>query len=236
VTFAPAGVVASAVIDTFLPSMLPNLALWLDASNTASLPATTPVPTWSDVSGKGFHYTAAGALQPTREATGLNGKPCVRFDGTQMMTRNAFVAHVDSFLMCAVVRTDAGQPTTIRPWGALGDNSHVAAAQQTEGGPYYGWVFGGIAWIYADNAKVDVWDVMTVHRDGTNTTCRSLGVQLGGPDGTTPNPATNPSTIGGDAYGPKPKCRIAEYVVVDGAWTATNRDRLESYLKTKWGL
>jgi hypothetical protein len=66
----------------FNPRSLPNLQLWLPADriNQAN---NTAVATWSDQSGNGYDATqSTTAARPTFIASGLNGLPVVRFDGT----------------------------------------------------------------------------------------------------------------------------------------------------------
>ena len=66
----------------FNPRNLPNLQLWLDATRIAQADSTS-VATWSDQSGNGYDATQGGsAARPTFIASGLNGLPVVRFDGT----------------------------------------------------------------------------------------------------------------------------------------------------------
>jgi hypothetical protein len=66
----------------FTPTNLPDLKLWLPADriNQAN---NTAVATWSDQSGNGYDATqSTTAARPTYIASGLNGLPVVRFDGT----------------------------------------------------------------------------------------------------------------------------------------------------------
>jgi hypothetical protein len=68
----------------FSPLDLPNLALWLDAQDAATVSlAGTSVSQWSDKSGKGNHATqATGAAQPQYGISTINGKPCMDITGT----------------------------------------------------------------------------------------------------------------------------------------------------------
>jgi len=66
----------------FQPNTIPNMRLWLDATriNQAN---NTAVATWADQSGNGYDATqSTTAARPTYIASGLNGLPVVRFDGT----------------------------------------------------------------------------------------------------------------------------------------------------------
>ncbi len=67
----------------FNPKRIPNLALWLDASDTTTISATSgSVDTWSDKSGNGRNFTAVLTQRPTTGSATLNGHNVVRFDGS----------------------------------------------------------------------------------------------------------------------------------------------------------
>lgn len=73
---------ADVPVAATIPTDLANCVLWLDADDLG-LADNDPVPTWSDLSGNGNHVAqATGASQPTFKTNRLNGKPAVRFDGT----------------------------------------------------------------------------------------------------------------------------------------------------------
>lgn len=66
----------------FNPRNIPNLQLWLPADRINQADSTS-VATWSDQSGNGYDATQGNsAARPTYIASGLNGLPVVRFDGT----------------------------------------------------------------------------------------------------------------------------------------------------------
>lgn len=75
--------VSDYVADTTGPRTLTGLALWLDAGDISGVNAD-PVTNWYDNSGlAGRTFTQAAALEkPTLRTAQLNGKPVVRFDGT----------------------------------------------------------------------------------------------------------------------------------------------------------
>ena len=62
---------------------LANLAIWYDASDSASitLDGSNTVSQWSDKSGNGRHATALVNQRPTYLASGINGLPALRGDG-----------------------------------------------------------------------------------------------------------------------------------------------------------
>jgi hypothetical protein len=66
----------------FQPNTIPNMRLWLDATRI-NQSNNTAVATWADQSGNGYDATQGStAARPTFIASGLNGLPVVRFDGT----------------------------------------------------------------------------------------------------------------------------------------------------------
>ncbi len=85
------------VTQSFLPSMLPNLQVWLDASDQASLftdPTCTAQVTgsgdtigcWKDKSANNYRMVQNTAGErPTYTASAVNGNPILAFGGTQYM-------------------------------------------------------------------------------------------------------------------------------------------------------
>lgn len=58
-----------------------GMSLWLKADSLA-LSDGDPVSTWADESGNGYDATNTGTARPTFKTNILNGKPVIRFDGT----------------------------------------------------------------------------------------------------------------------------------------------------------
>ena len=83
--------------STFTADRYPNLKLWLDANDLATLDMgfdlnqtgqpvdSNKVGYWGDKSGTGHHakvYQSNNNYKPIYKATGMNGKPTVQFDGS----------------------------------------------------------------------------------------------------------------------------------------------------------
>ena len=69
------------------PNQFGGLALWLDASQLTGLVDGNAVASWTDMTGKGNHaIQATEANKPLYKTNILNGKPVVRFDGTDFLT------------------------------------------------------------------------------------------------------------------------------------------------------
>jgi hypothetical protein len=83
---------AMRVRGLFSPASLPGLAAWYDASDPATVlttvspdvPATNgqTVRRWVDKSGNGYHFNETNITnQPTLQAAGWNGGPCLQSEG-----------------------------------------------------------------------------------------------------------------------------------------------------------
>jgi hypothetical protein len=187
-----------------------------------------------DLSGRGRHMVP-GALPPRLDAT-KNGRPVMTFNGSSALRCNPYMINPPGdLLILAVVLTDS-TGTTQRVYASQGSNTHVGPSQWTEGALMYGWLIGGVTWGNAGTAKLNTWDVQTLQRSGGLMLTRSNGTQIGGTLGNTPLAATGYAWLGGDHSPNKVKCRIAEYIVIDGSWTTADRNKTESYLRTKWGI
>lgn len=67
------------------PTDVSGLKAWYDASSIAQAD-NSAVTSWTDSSGNGWTVTqATGAAQPTLQTAELNGKPVVRFDGSDFL-------------------------------------------------------------------------------------------------------------------------------------------------------
>jgi hypothetical protein len=99
----------------FNPKSINGLAAWYDASVASSITLNgSTVSQWSDLSGNGRHLIQGSAsLQPTYNATGLNGKGTLSTTGTQWMQASAFAASTSGdYTAFAVLKFDSltGQP------------------------------------------------------------------------------------------------------------------------------
>ena len=87
-----------AVQPDFKPTDISGLQLWLsadnvDGSNNSTLSDGNAVATWTDLSGNGRNATqATGANRPLFKTGIVNGKPVVRFDGTNDLLSSSWVA------------------------------------------------------------------------------------------------------------------------------------------------
>ena len=73
--------------DSFNPKTIPNLTLWLDATDTSTITLNAGnVSQWRDKSGNGRHASQGTAsAQPLYQPSGLNGRPTIRSDGGDVL-------------------------------------------------------------------------------------------------------------------------------------------------------
>jgi hypothetical protein len=84
--------------DTFDPSQISNLKLWLNASQGVTTDGTTPavdgdtIQQWNDLSASAANATqTTPASKPTYKTNILNGNPVIRFSGSQSMLTSSFL-------------------------------------------------------------------------------------------------------------------------------------------------
>jgi len=127
---------ALATCNQGYPSDFSGLVGWWDASarniNAGSPSNSDAVYDWLDLSCN--DYTASQSTpssRPTWIASAINGRPAVRFDGTDDSLAAADHTLTGAFTLFAVVRTDSltGSATAVHPvygqWDATGDERSV---------------------------------------------------------------------------------------------------------------
>lgn len=104
----------------FSPLALPNLKLWLKASNAASIvkDGSNFVSQWKDLSGNGNDFFASGSSTPLYEANAINGLGGITFDGNDdyMVTAsgNSLISTVLPATMVMVFKNN-GFPSNQNP-------------------------------------------------------------------------------------------------------------------------
>lgn len=234
------------------PAELPNLALWLDADDAATITLNgTTVSQWNDKSGNGRNVTqAVAANQPTYTATGLNGKPVLTFNGTNsFMTFQTAFGTVTEFNAVVVWRTNASGVGNFDYLYQIGDGSNALslnAASPTAGsfnGNYYGLTSATPATAF-DFSTPAVFNAAKIssHRIGTGT---AHNFWVNGSARTVPawsqSLNVNSSTSGLGRFINSNAHFLQGYIaemvfVTNTALSTADRERLEGYLAWKWGL
>lgn len=222
-------------------------SLWLDADDatTFSFGSGTRVSEWRDKTGNGRHFTqATSAVQPDRSGT-QNGKSAVIFNvsGTIYTLINAgYDWSASAFTVFAVADFNAGNFSAILGRSqvgslVLGTNAASAnfaisrigqassASNLTPTGTNADVVAYKSAGISGGNVTVDVYKNGTA--GSASLTLGSLGAGTRAQIGSSGADGALTDAFGSNGY-------ICEVIVYPSQLNDTDRNAVESYLKTKW--
>ena len=233
------------------PTDISGCQLWLDATQITGLSDGATVASWPDKSGNGYNATQeTGANKPLYKTNVLNGKPVLRFDGT------------DDYLSCGdVLDLGSNSMTLFVVW----KTNTLSATQGVVGKSYYGDKSGrygvyldltltGMSfmaqlkgtpavstrdWCYYSFSnssyltscqKIDnTAYANTGYENGVQKCSASIGSAYGGAD-------TTDSYLVGCYQGPHQFLNgdIAEVLQYNSALSDTDRQKVEAYLNWKW--
>ena len=201
-------------------------ALWLDASDTATITASSgSVSQWDDKSGNGRNVTqGTAAAQPTTGTRTLNGLNVVDFDGNDFLSRATFVT-TSTFFIFLVVDLDV----------TTGDRWIIATSAENVifgiGANQYRLIQGSNLYGGSPDTNPHVLRATFAATD----TVRVDGVQVA--SGNAGTATMGSFLLGGKSAVTAPiNGAIAEVIIVDGTLTAQQITDTETYLATKWGL
>jgi hypothetical protein len=226
-------------------------ALWLDAADVSTITLNgSTVSQWNDKSGNNRHVSqATTGQQPTWNATGLNSKPILTFDGSNDVLLNASVgaSGLSNVSIVSVFRQISGGASEDHQIniGQTGTTGKVRGFYREPSGTNL--QFGGWASIATSTLSLDVGG--THHIFGfANSALSGAGNMLLMKDGSTQTLTTSAAldtTLDGFSVGSLQGAAIstyysnisvAEIVVLYSTITTTDRQKLEGYLAHKWGL
>jgi hypothetical protein len=223
----------------FSPLDIPGLQLWLDASQIVGLNDGDPVTTWSDLSGNGYDATQATASKKPLYKTNIkNGRPCVLSDGVDDALYSSVVS-THPFTIYAVVYaaanvgadhsflTDGDSGGARRNVCTFGDGSVPNAAKMS--------IYNGAGPIYSANALTATWCVVAWVQNGASTKVYVNGTEeISGNSGTD---SINGLTLMNrytldvslDGY-------VGEFALYQGAHGTSDRQAIQNYLSSRWGI
>jgi hypothetical protein len=213
-------------------------ALWLDAEDTSTITLNgATVSQWADKSGNGRNAVqATAANQPTYNATGLNSKPSLSFDGNDSLS-GLWAAATASQATVAVVGTYGSSGTTqaMASIGIGSNNSGLGLGWNTMSA-----AFNTFLWAIGEATRSGFVATPLVHIGvlSPSSITQSLnGNTSSAAIGSTPTVATNYQVGGiGGTLLLQNGSRVSEVVILSSAASTDNRQRLEGYLAWKWGL
>lgn len=227
----------------FTPKSVPGLAAWWDANDTSTLTldGNGNVSSWADKSGNSVTASQGTANnRPTPTAAGLNGKQVLTFDGSNDSLAFTGTARTDeTVIVVARVNYVANQAHQIIGDASSGFGLNLTTRPSTDS-PLFAYVGGfsvgttAIRYAYPFGVAFGPSVVSMVRSassggqlltDGTSrgtcTASNSFAFARLGVIGTTTQPM--------NGY-------IAEVCIYSRALSTSERQRVERYLGTKWGI
>lgn len=124
----------------FLPSTIPDIVMWFDASDPFTITHTGgSVSQWNDKSSTGAHCTqTTGSLQPVTGTRTLNGKNALEWDGSAALTCNPTILNGGSGVTIFMAAKSDVIPSTDRTLFQFSGNSYIAARRNSTTGNLYG--------------------------------------------------------------------------------------------------
>ena len=231
---------SNVIFGAFSPTDISGLQLWLDAddSETITLNGST-VSQWDDKSGNGYNVSQGTAsYQPTYTASALNSKSVVSFDGSNDVLRNNSVTPVSgssSRTVFLVYNVTGGAGNGVFTLG----NTVNSSARQFVCTREIAIRCFGVTRVFTESNDGTTYMIVTYMLDGT--TGNDLAAFKNG-SALTVQSTTNGATTLNTAAGIEipndgvSGTNIAEILVYDSALSTSDRERVESYLSTKWGI
>jgi hypothetical protein len=215
-------------------------ALWFDADDSSTITIATGVSQWNDKSGNGRNATqATGVNQPLLISNELNGKPVVRFDGTNdsLIYDGTFFANTSYTINLVITRRSNKVDNFVMAGSSLNTNRNLIVTWTNNTTFRFSQYFNDLdVTVPAYTSPIpEIWGVnlntsvgRSIFKDGTlansNTTTTALieypGARLG-------NLSFSGFWYNGD---------IAEIVATRSVLSTDNRQKIEGYLAWKWGL
>jgi hypothetical protein len=244
------------------------LALWLDADDASGIVLNgSTVSQWWDKSGNGRNVAqTVAAEQPTYDATGLNGRPTLRFNsptaGRHLRSTANFPSMTSGVSAIVVAQIDVSanwngyvgvgalvaNTSNFEFYRQGGNNSGnlVTASNRDQPGGNPNFRFANHADSPPPASQPHIAATVVAGATGTNLDQRVNGgdrlpISVEHTSGTLIPQATGVIRVGigffsGDYAVSSMHGRISEIVMSPVPWSTTNRQLLEGYLAWKWGL
>jgi hypothetical protein len=225
----------------FDPRSIAELRLWLDATDSSTFSISSgSITQWNDKSTGAYHATQSiGLNQPAYVASGINGRPVVRFDGVNHFLQNSAWFVVGSSPVTIFMAIKVTNPSNARLVCEFGGTSAGARI-----------FFTGERAVRFGNGNVFWGNPMTT---AAIATFRSTSAEYGtfaawtnglflsqvssGSPSNTYNLTQATYSIGVSAAGGSYSQQdLGEFLVYTKSLSDAERERVEAFLLAKWGL
>jgi hypothetical protein len=237
------------------PLSIQNLKLWLRADTLTGTADGTAISIWKDQSGNGFDLSQGTAVNRPIFKTGqANGRPVLRFNGSTQYMQGSFTGSITSKTMFVVARLG-----TLTPIGSAYGGGAVSV-QSLDGYSFDSivynehtakrWMNGSDSFtrtplMVAPSDETSIGPhVITIRSTTSSYTLYRNGQQLQTTTSYSPSTQTNGlfSLSARHIISGTPVSNgywngdIAEVLVYDRALTEVERQKVETYLRSKYGL
>ena len=216
----------------FLPSSIPNLALWVRAD--VGITVVTGVSVWADQSGNGHNLIqATTGNQPTYLLTGgPTGGPALGFTAANVQNMKATYTEVQPVERYVVGKfgTTASGMTMFD--GAAGGNSARLLQNSSSN---WGIAAGSTLNLTGPSYTSGLWYAMGGSFNGASSAVGQNGVFNTGTTGTAATVGGVYLGVFGDGASAPLTGNIVEVVDYEGTLTTVQRAQLESYFHAQWG-
>jgi len=225
-------------------SVTNDLVLHLDADAITGLSDNDSVTQWDDLSGEGNHATqTTEANRPTYKTGVLDGKPVVRFDGSNDHLLVSSFSHLNEKSGATIIFMYKHADTHSGQYLIWADGNILIDAVNDFGNPT-GWNNFRVRWNLGGTWRNDhiaaistqEWQQVVITFDGGETKFYTDGnIVYTGSDTQTSISASSPNyMLGGRAAGRYFDGDIAEILIYDRALSGSEREQVEQYLGEKW--
>lgn len=227
----------------FAPNHVPNLQLWLDAADVATITESSgAVSQWDDKSGNGFHATqSTGSAQPTTNATSLAGKNVIDFTTDDYMSIASFTGVLSlsnafsAFVAFRMNVDDVTEKTLMASTVSGVDRTLMQVnAQKLVCGTYNGsWEYNHVGFTNTSNTHI-----LQMNNSSSNSVTPYLDKdELVGTSSFLASSNTAGTTIGARTNGNTFfEGSVAEILIFSRELVAAEAERVNLYLAAKWGV
>ena len=227
-----AGATTSKSLWPFTPQSIPGCQLWLDGADSTTVTGTTSVSSWADKSGQGHNATTSGNYPSYANNT-------MTFSGSSTML---YMSIPYNYTTAGGTIVFVGKPlpntgnwrTLLR--GANSDHYVILNLNTTQIGCYgQGVAFQQFGTYTNDGTKLML---MSVNISTSSLFSASMNgdIALSAVASPTTDTADSYYVLGNYQGGGQPWGDINEIIIYNSALTTSQRQQVEGYLASKWGL
>ncbi len=216
------------------PSTITNLIRWYKPSTLAALADNDPVASWPDSSSAGIPATqATGTKQPLKKTGIVNGKPVVRFDGTDDWLTSATIVQAQPITIFCVGKYRGARIGNDTLYGTSSNALRFFRSNTTELSLFSG---SAIACAKTVSDLATVFHAYYALFSGAGSELRvDGGAAATGSPGTI-GLATAAMNLGAQGSGLEVgPVDIAEFIMYSRALTTPERQTVETYLRSEYG-